>query len=724
MLLKAKEYLAAGLCVLPALRTIKHAAVAWKPYQSRLPTEAELDEWFKSNRNALCLITGKTSGNLEMLDFDNAGEVFLPWAEKIDQTLMDRLVIERSQSGGWHVVYRYESAVNASMKLAMRPEYDIGDTFFDKGIEYAKINGKQLVVRIDKDGQKFTVVQLIETRGESGLFLCDPTPGYQVVQGLLVSLPVITTEERDALLSAAWEFNQPIPDTTTDKRSNAERVTSVATTRPIAERPGDEFNDTVDIRHLLKMHGWSYVETKGDGNECWRRPGKTNGISATLRHVNGHWQFYVFSSNAYPFEQNQSYSAFATYTMLEHNGDFESATRTLGSHGYGKPPTPESLGVDLSNFGKASKKRTIIRELDFARLSSFTRSELQFLWRNRFIKGKLNLLGGDGSTGKTWFVCYMCATVSTGRNWPDGAPCEQGGCIYFTSEDSASDTILPRVEDQGGDPDHVYMPSVVKNKLRGTEEEFVILDTEVLEQMIDKIEAEYSPGYIKLIIFDPVTAFMGLIDEFKNNQVRAAFRPIMRLAEERGITLLGLGHPKKNALLFGTAAEAWSGSVAYVNAARMVWNVYHDKKSGIRTMLASKFNLIEEAPGIEYNVRKGVVHFIQTDINMLADDFLEEYRAKTRKGKRKFDNSEAEEWLCQFLKDGPKLCGHRDDSSNVDTIFGHAKRLKFGVNGIYEAAKSLHILKRKIGFAGQWIWELPSGDTTGEPAPDFEEWNG
>jgi len=114
---------------------------------------------------------------------------------------------------------------------------------------------------------------------------------------------------------------------------------------------------------------------------------------------------------------------------------------------------------------------------------------------------------------------------------------------------------------------------------------------------------------------------------------------------------------------------------------------------------------------------------MRTEIDMLADDFLEEYRSKKRKGKRKFDNSEAEEWLSHFLKDGPKPCGHRDDSANSDTIFGHAKRLKFGVNGVYEAAKSLHVLKRKIGFAGQWIWELPSGDTTGEPAPDFEDWN-
>jgi len=101
MLTKAKEYLQAGLCVLPAIRTTKHAAVTWKPYQSRLPTEAELNEWFQGNRNALCLITGKISGNLEIIDFDNAGEVFEPWAENWSKHYLTALSLNvRSRAVG------------------------------------------------------------------------------------------------------------------------------------------------------------------------------------------------------------------------------------------------------------------------------------------------------------------------------------------------------------------------------------------------------------------------------------------------------------------------------------------------------------------------------------------------------------------------------------------------------------------------------------------------
>jgi hypothetical protein len=188
--------------------------------------------------------------------------------------------------------------------------------------------------------------------------------------------------------------------------------------------------------------------------------------------------------------------------------------------------------------------------------------------------------------------------------------------------------------------------------------------------------------------------------------------------------MLGVGHPRKGALAFGSAAEAWSGSSAYVNAARMVWNVYHDKKSGIRRMLASKFNLIEHAPGIEYCIRNGIVHFINANIEMSADEYLEEQRAKTKRGRPRQSLGDIEEWLYLFLKDGPKPCGDRDDSKDADTVFGQAKARKFARDKVYEAAKNLHVVKRKPGVADKWIWELPSGDTTGEPAPDFEEWKG
>jgi hypothetical protein len=102
-------------------------------------------------------------------------------------------------------------------------------------------------------------------------------------------------------------------------------------------RPGDDFNRHADLIPLLQHHGWSLVR---DGpNQHWCRPGKTSGTSATLKDG----VFYVFTSNAPPFEPNHAYSPFAVFALLEHGGDFAAAARALRQHGFGDPPLSETV---------------------------------------------------------------------------------------------------------------------------------------------------------------------------------------------------------------------------------------------------------------------------------------------------------------------------------------------------------------------------------------------
>jgi len=173
----ALAYRDAGLCVLPARLDQKRPVVAsWKQYQQRLPTDIEVRAWF-SNGHAMCILTGAVSGNLEMLDFDAGGALYDRWAQIVQEQsscLLERLVMERSQRGGRHVAYRSAVPVCGSMKLAQR---------------------------LGPEGRPQT---LIETRGEGGLFLCAPSSGYELLQGDFTSLPILTPDERDILLSAAW----------------------------------------------------------------------------------------------------------------------------------------------------------------------------------------------------------------------------------------------------------------------------------------------------------------------------------------------------------------------------------------------------------------------------------------------------------------------------------------------------------------------------------------
>jgi predicted DNA-binding transcriptional regulator AlpA len=49
----------------------------------------------------------------------------------------------------------------------------------------------------------WTDAALIETRGEGGLFLCAPTPGYTLLQGTFANVPLLTAAERETLIEAA-----------------------------------------------------------------------------------------------------------------------------------------------------------------------------------------------------------------------------------------------------------------------------------------------------------------------------------------------------------------------------------------------------------------------------------------------------------------------------------------------------------------------------------------
>ena len=315
----ALTYVHAGLCTLPAILPQKQPVVSWKVYQERLPCDAEVAGWF-GNAQAVCLVTGQVSGNLELLDFDVGGELYPAWRERViaaDPDLLDRLVVEQSFSQGRHVVYRCESPICGNLKLARRRQPVSGP-------ELVTICGKRYVPYRDADGQWYVLLTLIETRGEGGIFLCAPSPGYTLQQGQFTDLPVLTEAQRELLLETAWSLNELPPEPET---------LPVSVSAGVDGRPGDDFNQRGDVRAVLRRHGWSLAKS-GD-NEYWRRPGKSSGNSATLKDG----VFYVFSSNAPPFESEKAYAPFAVYALLEHSGDYAAAASTLRMLGFGGDPT-------------------------------------------------------------------------------------------------------------------------------------------------------------------------------------------------------------------------------------------------------------------------------------------------------------------------------------------------------------------------------------------------
>lgn len=325
----AESLRSAGLSVLPADRAHKRPAVGgWKQYQTRIATAQELDAWFAQPRDGVCVVCGRVSGNLECLDFDSGGEAFEPFQDLVDQNLGTRLVCERSPSGGCHVFYRCSSPVDGNQKLALAENGGV----------------------------------LIETRGEGGIVLCAPTEGYSLFQGSFSSIPLLSPEERAALLSAARSLDRHAPPdaapTTSARKTDAVPKVMPPRADGFDLLPGEDFDERGDLHALLEAHGWTMVH--GGENEGWKRPGKEgDGQSATW---NGS-VFYVFSSNALPFESGKGYGKFGVYAVLEHGGDLQAASAALAEKGYGRRTDP-TAGVDMADVIKEAEREAAVVEVE------------------------------------------------------------------------------------------------------------------------------------------------------------------------------------------------------------------------------------------------------------------------------------------------------------------------------------------------------------------------
>ena len=177
----AHAYYLAGLSVVPASSRLKHPTMPWTRCRTDRLRPAALPDW---RGDAVFVVCGAISGNLEILDFDDKGSRFAAWCALVEQrspSLLPRLVVERSPSGGRHVFYRCR------------------DVVIPKGVVLARKNTSD-----SKDC-------LIELRGEKDGAVVYPSPGYEIVQGRISQIPCISREEREVLICAAYHFNDRLP---------------------------------------------------------------------------------------------------------------------------------------------------------------------------------------------------------------------------------------------------------------------------------------------------------------------------------------------------------------------------------------------------------------------------------------------------------------------------------------------------------------------------------
>lgn len=160
-------------------------------------------------------------------------------------------------------------------------------------------------------------------------------------------------------------------------------------------RPGTDYSACSDHAALFEEYGWVYVETEGN-NERWRRPGKSDGWSATWHTERRCW--YVFSPNAPPFEKDIGLSLFQCYALLEHKGDFNAAGAALAAKGYG------ASGLRVLNGCASVDDRDDDEQGDESHPVDHTALLEANAWTQVDEQGDLELWGHASGPGGTWFT--------------------------------------------------------------------------------------------------------------------------------------------------------------------------------------------------------------------------------------------------------------------------------------------------------------------------------
>ena len=88
---------------------------------------------------------------------------------------------------------------------------------------------------------------------------------------------------------------------------------------------------------------------------------------------------------------------------------------------------------------------------------------IEWLWSGRLAIGKLTLLAGEAGLGKSQVAIAITAAVTTGGNLPCGeGNALRGSVIFLSAEDSAADTVVPRLMAAGANLNHVHIIRAVQ----------------------------------------------------------------------------------------------------------------------------------------------------------------------------------------------------------------------------------------------------------------------
>lgn len=353
-------------------------------------------------------------------------------------------------------------------------------------------------------------------------------------------------------------------------------------------------------------------------------------------------------------------------------------------------PWPSRTAATVRIVGGADAAAPTPARAELVRLSDVQPQPVEWLWSHRLALGKLTIFAGDPGLGKSFLSLDIAARLSRGRPWPDAPGIAQadGSVILLSAEDDPADTIRPRLDAAGADVSRIHVLTTVRQPDGKLAMFNLERDLPALGDALDTVRD------CRLVVVDPVSAFMGATDSHKNADVRGLLAPLSELAMNRRVAVVAVTHLRKGE---GAAIYRAIGSVAFTAAARAVWAVAKDKDAPPRRlMLPVKNNLAVDGTGLAYRIIDGALSWEPDPILMTADEALAVARP-TGRGRAVPD---AAEWLREQLDGEPLPKGEIEARAATAGISFAAIRRAKDVLGVRAA-------KAGFGDGSRWFWGLP-----------------
>ena len=320
----------------------------------------------------------------------------------------------------------------------------------------------------------------------------------------------------------------------------------------------------------------------------------------------------------------------------------------------GQAQIQASGGRETATDRKAQKKKPLLISL-----SDVEEKEAEWLVEQYMPKGQINILAGDGGSGKTTSWCGLAAAISNGTmaffdvavaNENPFVPKEPQKVMFFSSEDSLEYTLKARLRKAGANLDNIFSVS-----LRDERFSKIKFNSSLLKDLVKEVKPA-------LVIFDPIQAFIPPdIQMGQRNAMRNCLNPLIGLGEEYGTTFLIVVHTNKRQGVYGRNRIADSADVWDIARSVLITGT---AKDNVRYLSHEKSNYGEPGQTVMYTIKNGVAVFKgfsdKHDADFVKECDLSAYQAPQRQN--------AEAFIMDFLKSGKKPTSERDEAAKAAGI--------------------------------------------------------